>query len=102
VTSEDSSYFGLIVGLPVAFGVLLIIIIIAVIICVAKACRKHHTWSRQDATAFTNDGAGSTQNMPGPDNGPSEAMPVAGAEGRDPPNYAEEFPFPSLEKSAKC
>ena len=88
-----SSNFQLIVALSVAFGVLLIIIIIAVIVCVVKACRKRRTRPREEIATISNDGADSNQNR--------HAMPAAGAEGRDPPNYEDEFTFPSLEKSAK-
>jgi len=100
VTSGDSDNLWLIVGLSVAFGVLLIIIIIAIIVCIAKACRKRHTRPREDTAAFSNDGAGSTQYQP--DDRQRHPMPAAGAEGRDPPNYDDEFPYSSLEKSEKC
>jgi len=98
---SDSSNIWLTVGLSVAFGVLVVIIfIITIIVCITKVCRKHRTWTREDTTAFSNDGTGSTQYQA--DDRQSHAMPAAGSEVRDPPNYDDEFSYTSLEKSAKC
>ena len=102
VTSEDSEYFWLIVGLSVGFGVLLIIIIITIIVGVVVACRKRRT--REDRTAFSNSGAVSTQYQPED----TQRHAMRGAEAHDaatehprPPNYDDEFPYLSLEKQGK-